>query len=66
MPYDAEPEANTKREEIAFKLMGYLIGADDNEVDSVLKLYARCARVVEDPNASREEAVIWHGQTPSH
>lgn len=66
MPYDAKPEANSKREEIAFKLMSYLIRADDTEVDRVLRLYARCARVVEDPNAMVEDTVMWEPQTQAH
>ncbi|MDH7795813.1 hypothetical protein QBC99_001876 [Beijerinckia sp. GAS462] len=47
--------APTTREEIAFRLMNTLLRADAKEIDRVLKLYALCARVVENPHILEEE-----------
>lgn len=65
MPYDTKPEASSK-EEIAFKLMSFLIKADEQEIDRVLKLYARCARVVENPGAAVNDTQTWRVQPQAH
>lgn len=65
MASDVKPETSPK-EEVAFKLMSYLIRADDDEIDRVLKLYARCARVVENPNATVQNPMLWQGHTQAH
>lgn len=65
MPYDTKAETGSK-EEIAFKLMSFLIKADEQEIDRVLRLYARCARVVENPGAAMNDPRLWELQPQAH